>query len=67
MIPLDDDGGIDAFFTFNFLQSEVTSSVKKETLNPVYYERLVIETDVLEEEGCPPIIVNAYDKDTLSN
>jgi Ca2+-dependent lipid-binding protein len=67
LMPLDDDGSIDAFFTFHYMQSEVTSTVKNDTLNPIYYERLIIETDILDQQSCPPIIVNVYDKDALSN
>jgi hypothetical protein len=67
LLPLDDDGSIDSFFTFHYMQSEVTSSVKNDTLNPTFYERLVIETDVLDQQSCPPIIVNVWDKDALSN
>lgn len=37
LIPLDTDGGIDAFFNFNYMQSEVVSSLKNDTLNPVFY------------------------------
>lgn len=47
------------------MQSEVTSTIKNDTLNPIFYERLVIETDILDEQSCPPIIVNAWDKDKL--
>lgn len=67
LIPLDDDGGVDAYFSFGFLLAEAVSSVKDDSLNPVYYERLIIETDIMDEEGCPPIIVNAYDKDQMSS
>jgi hypothetical protein len=67
LLPLDDDGSIDAYFTFHYMQSEVTSSIKYDTLNPIYYERLIIETDILDQQSCPPIIVNVWDKDQLSN
>ena len=34
-------------------------------MNPIYFEKLVLNAEVVDEEGCPPIIVNAYDEDKL--
>lgn len=40
--------------------------MKNDTLNPIYFEKIVLNADVADEESCPPIIVNAYDEDKLS-
>lgn len=37
LIPLDDEGVSDPFFSFSYNMCEQLSSVKPQTLNPVYY------------------------------
>lgn len=66
LIPLDDDGTSDPFFLFSFMQTEKQSSRKQDTLNPIFFEKVVLDVEVPDEEGCPPIIVNVYDKDKMS-
>jgi hypothetical protein len=49
------------------MNSETNSSVKNESLNPIFFEKLVIETDLHNnEDKLAPIIVNAYDQDKFS-
>ena len=37
LLPSDDDGSSDPFFTFNYQGVEMLSSTKNSTLNPVYF------------------------------
>ena len=66
LLPLDEDGSADPYFIFSYMHAEGTSSKKEDTLNPIYFEKLVLNAEVVDEEGCPPIIVNAYDQDKMS-
>lgn len=36
LIPLDEEGASDPFFTFSFMNSETSSSIKNDTVNPIY-------------------------------
>jgi hypothetical protein len=67
LIPLDEEGTSDPFFECIYLQKNAFSSTKDETLNPIYFEKLMIETDIsTDPTRLPPLIVNAFDKDQFS-
>lgn len=42
LIPLDEDGSSDPFFNFSFMNAEVSSSLKNDTLNPNYLEVITL-------------------------
>lgn len=49
------------------MEKSAYSKTKDETLNPIYFEKLVIESDIpTDPTRLPPLIVNAYDKDQFS-
>lgn len=49
------------------MEKSAYSKTKDETLNPIYFEKLIIESDIPNDPTrLPPLIVNAYDKDQFS-
>lgn len=36
LIPLDEEGASDPFFTFSFMNAETSSSIRNDTVNPIY-------------------------------
>lgn len=49
------------------MEKSAFSSTRNETLNPIYFEKLIIESDVsTDPTRLPPLIANAYDKDQFS-
>lgn len=49
------------------MEKSAYSKTKDETLNPIYFEKLIIESDIpTDPTRLPPLIVNAYDKDQFS-
>ena len=37
LLPLDEDGSADPYFTFTYMQNEKSSTLKNDTLNPNYF------------------------------
>ena len=62
LISADDDGLCDPMLNFYHHGSQANSSVYMDSLNPVWNERVLINSKAFDD-WMPPVIVKAYDQD----
>jgi hypothetical protein len=70
LVPMDRDGKSDPYVVLKVGDKEVKTSVKKNTLNGIWNEKLIysdLEFDINDKASWPIMLVKIMDKDTFSD